>query len=100
MTTRRSFLQCLVAAISGVSLPTVSTGAMTEVVNEAGRFEFTGPQFFDCGNQIGVALRLPDGRRHAVRRKCGYTQDITKQDVSDMKLALLDWAEAQYRKAA
>ena len=96
---RRRLLQGLIAAIGSAALPSVATSEPTVVVNDAGRFEFLGPEFFDLGYQIGLAIRLPNGKLHGVRRLCKRRSRFSVEDVTDLKRELLDWAQAQYGAA-
>ena len=102
---RRGFLGALTAAISAVRLPALAKVApVTTVTNAGGAFVFTGPKLFDFGYQVGLALKLPDGRMHAVRttreRSVEEGWKTKEETVIELKRALLDWAARQYGVAA
>jgi hypothetical protein len=102
---RRGFLGSIAAAIGAVQLPAAAkVPAVTTVRNAGGAFVFTGPHIFDYGYQVGLALRLPDGRLHAVRttREKAVEEGwkTPEETVIELKRALLDWAERQYKVAA
>lgn len=102
---RRGFLGSIIAAITAVRLPAPSkVAAVTALTNAGGTFEFIGPQIFDYGFQMGLALKLPDGRMHAVRtgapRKGAdgkfWPRPPDAGTVIELKRYLLDWAAKQY----
>ena len=99
---RRGFLGALTAAIGAVQSPLVARAVPIPVVS--GGFTFVGPVLFDYGRQVGLAITLPDGRRHGVRTSYEYLRNkekVPEQHIIELKRALLDWAESQYgRKAA
>jgi hypothetical protein len=102
---RRGFLQALTAAITAVQLPAAAKVApVTTVANAGGTFEFIGPQIFDYGFQMGLAIKLPDGRMHAVRttREKAVEEGWKTREgtVIELKRYLLDWAAKQYGVAA
>ena len=67
--------------------------------------QFIGPGYFDCGFQIGLCARLPDGRRIAVRKELPaqakhyktydpqLAESLAAEDVTDLKYRLLRMAE-------
>jgi hypothetical protein len=91
MISRRSFLQGVTAAIASVQLPLSGPERAVEVTNKAGKFEFFGPKFFDFNFQIGVMLKLPDGRRIAVRTL--HRKNLVQEEVRELKNQLLARAE-------
>jgi predicted HAD superfamily Cof-like phosphohydrolase len=102
---RRGFLGAITAAISAVRLPAVAKAVPpTVVVNAGGAFVFLGPKLFDFGRQIGLALKLPDGRMHAARMTLEYVvgEGWTTREATEIELKrhLLDWAAKQYGVAA
>jgi hypothetical protein len=92
---RRGFLGTLGAAlgVSVTALPAVAA---------PGQFVWTGPETFDFGFQMEMALTLPDGRRMRARtpvpRKVGgkWARPDNEQTEAKLKQILLDWAAKQY----
>lgn len=99
MLTRRRFLQFVGTGATApvLSRVPVATAAPAMVAG----VEFQGPIWFDFGYQIGMGIRLRDGRRHAVRMvardpaRKPFPHNFPPRDVAMLKARLLDWAIAQ-----
>jgi hypothetical protein len=95
---RRDVRRQILRALRQVPLPSATGGDRQTVAGVV----VMGPQLFDLDSQVGLAVQLPDGRRHAWRSAMWeYTSDFTvspirrlqtTQDaVEEAQAAMVEW---------